>query len=60
MHSTYDKPRAWKTVLERWQGEMSVEGSKTRKKEEKIPFLKEHNSVNGGNLSEDLESATMW
>lgn len=59
MHGAYDKPRAWKTVLERWQGEMTVEDSKTRKKQEKTPFLKKHSGVNGETLSQELESATV-
>lgn len=36
---------------------MSVNNRKTRKKEEKIPFLKEHNGMNGEYLSQELESA---
>lgn len=38
---------------------MSVDNSKTRKKEEKIPFLKESNGVSGRNLPQELESAMM-
>lgn len=59
MHHMYDKPRAWKTIFEICQGEITVNSNKTRKKEEKIPFLKEHNSVNGKNPPQEVGSAAM-
>lgn len=38
---------------------MSVDNRKTRKKEEKIPFLKEHNGMNGEYLLQELESVIL-
>lgn len=59
IHSTHDKHRAWRTVFERWQDDMSVDNSKSRNKEENVSFLKESNGMNGECLSQELESATM-
>lgn len=59
MHITYDYPSTCKTAFERLEGKISVKNRKTRKKEVKIPFLKEHNGVNGEYLSQELESAIL-
>lgn len=57
VHITCDYPSTCKTAFERLEGKISVKNRKTRKKEDKIPFLKEHNDMNGEYLSQELESA---
>lgn len=59
VHIIYDYHSTCKAAFERLEGKISVKNRKTRKKEEKIPFLKEHNGMNGEYLSQELESAIL-